>query len=166
MTKEFVSKEAHFGALLAQLPEEKQGLYASMRHLRSESLYAGRTFIVYTMTGRECRVLEEFEVVDFELNDEDGASTVIRSKESGKRLKVGYAPVQFFDHPLFVFLPLYCRARWCATQEMAGHKGSLAWDMVLRTQSRRHLQERNVTYCETGVVWSEEFEGDNAIQGD
>jgi hypothetical protein len=56
---------------------------------------------------------------------------------------------------VFVWLPLYLRTRWNAAP---GERGSLGFDLSIRTQSRLHRRERGVHHMETGVSWSTEFE--------
>ena len=157
MSKAFVSKEAHQDALLATLTPEDYQAYQSLKHTRAEPCYRGRMFVVYEMAQGRCVVRDQVEVLDFVCDDQDGASTELRSRTTGKRMKISYRPARLFDFPIYVWMPLCTRARWCADEDMAGKTGSLAFDLTIRVQSRRGLRDHGTVYFETAKAWSDEF---------
>jgi hypothetical protein len=164
MSKPFLSKEELQDTLVAQLPTKQRELYESLRHARSEACFRGRLFVIYEMVKRECKVLDTLEVLDFQCDHEAGASMEVLSRSTGRRFTVGYAPAQVLDYPIFMFMPLYLRVRWCADADQAGTGGHLGFDVVLRTKSRYHLRERQVIYCESRTQWMEEFGAEAAAQ--
>jgi hypothetical protein len=116
------------------------------------------------MYKREPEFLDRLVIRDFECNDEDGASTLIQSGETGEEYTVSYTPFKLPDHNVFLFLPTQAKLRWAKTAKAT--TGSLAFPICVRTLSRHtlangnpDLREKGVTYCETGVMYAREFEG-------
>lgn len=146
----------HLDRLVEGLPPAQQEAYRSLRHARVETAYRNRTFILYDMRERDAFVLEKLTVLDYECDDSSGASCEVRAERSGKVFTVGYTPCLIAPHNVFIFLPLQGKLRW-SSRPSALFKGSLGFPLVVRTQSRLHMRERDVTYCETGVQFSQEF---------
>lgn len=161
MSKPFLSKEELQSVLVDQLPQPQRDLYESMHHVRSEACFRGRLFVIYQIVQRKAVVLDTLEVLDFECNHDDGASIEVLSRNTGKTFTVGYSPTQVLDYPIFMFMPLYLRVRWCADADQAGREGQLGFDVVIRTKSRYHLRERQVIYCESRTTFMEEFGSEN-----
>lgn len=154
---QFMTPGEHFASLLETMEEQERDTYQGLLHIRSEACFRGRSLVVYQIHDRRPMILDNLTVLDFLCNDEAGASCEIRSEALGETLLVGYAPIQLFKYPVFVHLPLHAKVRWSAPVNQP-EKASLAFDMAIRTQSRLHLRERGVTYCETGVNYAKEFE--------
>lgn len=163
MSSNFLTKDDLFHRMVAGLKADDQSLYAALRHNRVESCYVGRTFILYKMRGGEPVALDNVQVLDYYCDDASGASAEVRSANLGRRLTIGYKPVQVFSHPVMMWMPLFSRSRWCATPEMAANGGgSLGFDLVLRSQSHISLREEGVVHIVTGPQWAEEF-GTSAV---
>lgn len=152
----FLKPSDHFDALLDTLPADEQREYLSLKHARSEACYRGRTFVVYRMAGGEPDILDHLTVQDFTASDTRGTSVSMISRECGESQVFGYTPSRLFTFPVYIFLPLHGKLRWSTTRDKLG-KGSLAFDIVLRTASRYTLRDKGVVYCETGVTFYSEF---------
>ena len=161
MSDDFMSAAQHFEALLCDLSEADFNDYKSMKTLRTETAFIKRNFVIYEMQGRDPVELDRIVVNDFVCNETVGASTELYSQRQGKILEVSYTPVRLFDHPIFVFLPLHGKIKWDARPGDTG-RGSLAFPIVIRTQSRLHLRERGVVFMETGPDFGKEFDTDLA----
>lgn len=155
--EDFMRPEEHFNVLLSDLPVDVQLKHDNLKHVRTEVAYRGRTFVIYRMEGRQPVTIDRITVNDFECDEDSGASTEVFSTKLGKVLEIGYAPVPLFDYPIFMWLPLHCKLRWSATASNPC-KGSLGFPLVVRTQSRHHLREKKVIYCETGPSFGNEFD--------
>ena len=154
---DFMLVEDHFARLVAGMEAEDFSLYSRAQHVRVETGFTGRQFIVYQMEGRQPKELDRLLVNDFTCNDLDGSSAEISSLSTGKTLVLGYTPIRLFDYPAFACLPLHGKIRWSAYEaDIEG--GSLGFPIVIRTMSRLHLRERGVTYVETGVSFGKEFD--------
>lgn len=147
----------HFNKLVSSLDGKSLSLYESLKHVRLETAYRARSFMIYQMRERNPVKIDEIVVLDFICDDEEGSSTEIRSRITEKRMRIGYKPVQIFGHPIMAFLPLHAQVKWNAKASNIA-KGSLGFPLLLRTQSREHLRERGVTYMETGYSYAKEFE--------
>lgn len=156
ITENFLDYESHFAALVNQMPEPEQRLYNAGRHTRVETAYFGRNFVVYRMGREGPLLLDRLVIQDFHCDDQAGASAQIKSKTTGETVLLSYRPLKILAFDFFMFLPLDIRTRWSAPASNL-NKGSLAFPIVLRTPSRLGLQERGVTYCETGKDYGKEF---------
>lgn len=154
---DFMPVEDHFARLVAGMNPEDFSLYSRAQHVRVETGFAGRQFIVYQMEGRQPKELDRIVVNDFTCTDLHGSTAEISSLNTGETLVLGYVPAKLFDYPVFACLPLHGKVRWSAFEE-AIDNGSLGFPIVIRTMSRLHLRERGVTYVETGVSFGKEFD--------
>lgn len=143
-----------FAQLIERLSDADKSAFQGTRHGRVETASPGKQLVVYHMQGRQPKVLAKISIIDLSI-DEDGASTEIIDVGTRERLVVGYSPCRLFDFPVFLSLPSNLAVRWRVASE--GGKGFLAWPVYMRTQSRRHLREVGVTYCETLRSFHEEF---------
>lgn len=159
-TESFLTSEEHLALLVQSLDPEPRAVYGRTKNAREEVGYRGRSFIVYEITGRngEHNVLDTLTVRDFECDDVIGASFVIQSQNTGLTLEVGHKPVQLWQFPVFLYLPLHLKLRW-STHAGNLDSGSLGFPIKVRTLSRLDLREKGVTYCETGVSYAQEFIG-------
>lgn len=149
--EDFLPVEDHFNTLFSSLPDTLKQSYNSMRNTRAEVGFVGRELVVYRVGSDGPKVLDRARIVSFDADEEVGTWTVLQARD--RNLVVGYEPVQMFDYPIFIWLPLHNKLRWSTN----GTITSLAFQMVLRTQSRLHLHEKGVVYAETSVAFAKEF---------
>lgn len=155
----FMDARTHFSKLVELMEPGARANYEKTYNARQETAYRGRTLVLYEMQNRdEPTLLEHVVFGDFECDDIKGATTLIRSQDTGKELIIGYEPVQLFAYPVFVFLPLHAKLRWSAVPSDPLN-GSLAFPVIIRTLSRMSPREKGVIHCETGVQYAKEFEG-------
>lgn len=159
--EDFLIVEDHFAALVLTLEPEEMELYNRTRHVRVETGYRDRNFVVYQMRGGKRNVLDHISVLDFRCDDEIGASIEIKSNENQDTLVVGYIPIRLFGFDAFVHLPLHGRLSWSTTPDKV-LEGKLGFPVCIRTLSRRGLREEGITYCETGMSYAREFESARA----
>lgn len=160
MEQNFLSAKDYFAQLITRMEPEEHAEYIGMKHTRKETAYRDRTFVVYRMVNRKPEQIDLLRVCDFLVNDSAGASCEIRSDQLDERITVGYAPIRLFSYPIYAFIPLYTSINWSVKPNGVG---SLGFDICLRTQSRIHLRERGITYCETGPRFGQEFEPEAAL---
>lgn len=143
--------------LANNIDDGAKSVLATMKHTRIEAAYRNRKFIVYEMRGRQPEKLATISVCDFECNDEEGCSTQLEWMENpGEFITVGYEPIQLWDFPVFLHLPVHQKVRWSAREDDI-NDCSLSFLMVIRTQTRRHLREKDAIYMETYRSFQEEF---------
>ena len=155
--EDFAMVTDHFAQLVTTLEPKVLSRYNSTKHVRVETGFRGRQFVIYRMDGREPKVIDRISVNDFICNDDEGSTAEIASAATGQKLTLGYAPVQVFEHDIFLSLPLHAKIRWSAPASNLG-AGSLGFPIVIRTMSRLSLRERGVTYMESGTEFGKEFD--------
>lgn len=143
-----------FAQLTGRLDPGDRVLFDETRHGRVETASNGKEMVVYRMHGRQPNILSRISIVDLSI-DEHGASTEIIDLGTRDRLVVGYSPCRLFDYPIFMSLPPSLTMRWRVGFDDGG--GFMTWPIYMRTQSRRHLREVGITYCETLKAFHEEF---------
>lgn len=148
--------QEHFQVLLDDCDADLVRLYFECRHVRVETAFKDRHFLIYEMKDDEPRVIDRLIINDFDCNEEFGCSTEITSCNLNQTITVGYEPQQLFDYPVVVWLPLHGKIRWSAWPSDP-KRGSLGFPIAVRTISRLHLRERGVVYCETGTAYRQEF---------
>lgn len=157
MSKGFIAPDVFQKHLVEGIDDDSKAVLSTMKHTRIEAAYRNRKFIVYEMKERAASKLATVCVLDFLCDDDDGCSTQLEWMERpGEILTVGYAPVQLWDFPIFVYLPVHQKVRWSAREGDVNNR-SLSFMMVVRTQSRYHLRERDVIYMEAHRTFHEEF---------
>lgn len=143
-----------FAQLTDLLSPEDKAIFDHTRHGRVETASTGKEMVVYRMQDRQPRILSQICIVDLSIDD-GGASTEIIDLGTRERLVVGYSPCRLFDYPIFLSLPPSLTMRWRVGFDDG--RGFMTWPIYMRTQSRRHLREVGVTYCETLKAFHEEF---------
>lgn len=143
-----------FAQLTDLLSPEDKAIFDDTRHGRVETASTGKEMVVYRMQDRQPRILSQISIVDLSIDD-GGASTEIIDLGTRERLVVGYSPCRLFDYPIFLSLPPSLTMRWRVG--FSDGEGFMTWPIYMRTQSRRHLREVGVTYCETLKAFHEEF---------
>lgn len=160
--EDFMDVTEHFDRLVERLGKQERDLYGQMQHVRVETAFRDRHFIVYTINDKdEPQIIDKLTVTSFMCDDLDGASFEIHSRVRDQYQIIGYKPMQLFEtYPVFMFLPLHSKLRWAAPASSI-ENASLAFPVVIRTQSRHNLWEKGVTFCETSVAFFSEFSLDS-----
>lgn len=156
MSKGFLMPEDFYKVLADEISDEEKEVLDTMRHTRIEAAYRNRKFIVYQMDNGHPEELATLNIKDFVCDDDFGCSTEIECVETGEIVTIGYHPTQIFDYPIFVHLPVNQKVRWSARDDDPDDR-SLSFLMVVRTQTRRHLRERDAIYMETLRAYHGEF---------
>lgn len=153
----FLSPEEFFAGLLDTMPPETAKLHSKMKHIRIEPAYRNRKFFIYKMDGNKPKKLGTVSVHDFVCDDVDGTSMQLcLNDDTSNLLLVGYTPVQLFDFPVFLHMPVVNKLRWSSKRD--DNTGpSLNFLIAVRTRSRFHLREQGVVYLETSRTFDKEF---------
>lgn len=147
----------HFEMLLNEAPPSVKTLHAKLRHVRQETAFVGREFVVYEATpSGSPRVLTRLTVTDYRVDPDFGAQAWLQATD-GTQIEVDYRPARLLAFPVLIYLPLHSKVRWDLREGESVDGGSLAFPVVLRTQSRFSLRERGVVYIETALSFEREF---------
>lgn len=143
--------------LLNQAPVSVKTLHARLRHVRQETGFVGRQFVVYEATSASSpKVLTTLTVTDYRVDPDFGAQAWLQASD-GTKIEVDYRPARLLNYPVLIYLPLHSKVRWDLREGEPIDGGSLAFPLVLRTQSRFSLRERGVVYVETSLSFEREF---------
>lgn len=154
---DFMDVEHHFSRLVETLSTQDLKTYNASKHVRVETGFRKRNFVVYEMRNGKNHCLDNIFIRDFNADDKDGTTTELVLGGTKQTIIVGYTPVKVFDYPVFVWLPLHGKLRWGATEGKID-EGSLGFPLCIRTKSRHNLREAGVIYFETGVSYGREFD--------
>jgi hypothetical protein len=107
--------------LVSRMPETERAQYLRFGHLRIESAFAGRIFILYKPTGlnalrqhREPHVISSLLITDFLSDAKAGSSAKLVDQTNGATMMVGHVPRRIFDYELFMAMPSRMLLRWDA----------------------------------------------------
>lgn len=127
--------------LVSQMPEDERAAYLKFGHLRIESAFAGRVFILYRPTGlnalnrhREPHVLSTLLLTDFMCDAKGGSSTKLVDQTNGMTMTVSHPPKRIFDYELFMAMPSRMLLRWDA--RYAERPGAAKLSSIIRRPSR------------------------------
>lgn len=151
--QKFLTDPEFFAQLTEKLNPDDKVVFDDTRHGRVETAVPGKELVVYRMQGRQPHVLSRVSIVDLLIDN--GATMEIIDLGTRERLVVGYSPCRLFDYPVFLSLPPSLTMRWRVGFDDG--RGFMSWPVYMRTQSRRHLREVGITYCETPKAFHEEF---------
>jgi hypothetical protein len=152
----FLSPQEHFDILASNLPADKLALFDGTTHGRIEVAYRNRSFFVYEMVNGSPVIHHELVVQDYLCNNDEGASTELLCRQTGRLLVVAYEPTQVFDYQIFVSIPVHHYVKWSTTPSRP-RGGSLAFPLLIRTLSRTSLRDHGVMFMETGNNYVNEF---------
>jgi hypothetical protein len=139
------------------MPEDDQKRYNSYGHLRPESAFIDRKFIVYRPTGltksgahRPPEVLTTLVVIDFGLEARSGAWLLLRDDQYAQELRLTYVPRQLWTYPIFASVPPRLMVRWDARRMPDGKIWrSLSAAILVKTKNRSDFYSMGNTYIET-----------------
>ena len=151
--QKFLTDPEFFAQLTEKLNPDDKVVFDDTRHGRVETASTGKELVVYRMQGRQPHVLSRVSIVDLLIDN--GATMEIIDLGTRERLVVGYSPCRLFNYPVFLSLPPSLTMRWRVGFDDG--RGFMSWPVYMRTQSRRHLREVGITYCETLKAFHEEF---------
>ena len=162
MQDSFMLVEDHFIQLVERLDKSTQDTYHACKHKRIETAFAGRNFVIYEMIDRLPVILDRISINDFRCDSAEGASMEVFSSFTKQRMIVDHSPTQLFGYPVLMALPLHNKLRWSSAKSDIKN-GSLAFRVLINTESRNGLRESGVIYCETGPSYGTEFESSHSI---
>lgn len=153
----FLTDADLYDQMVARLNPADSRAFARTKHARIITAAPGRTLVVYRMAERRPTVLTRVSIVDL-ASDEYGMNMEMIDLQTNEKVMVGHAPQRLFLYPMFLSLPAHCEARYRVRPGDVDKPGLFTWPVYIRTESRRHLREVGVTYCETAKVFSAEFD--------
>lgn len=156
MSSQYLSNEENLADLEAQMLEADRPAYDEFKHLRIESGFIDRIFVVYRPTGlteqnthRDPEILTQVRVVDFTATARFGCSLTLEDMGTGQVQTVGHVPERLFHYNVFVAVPPFHRLRWDARPYKGAVKRSLAFGVMVKQKTRSDHYSMGVTMLET-----------------
>lgn len=135
-------------------------IYETFRHLRVESAFLGRIYIIYKPTGltqhnthRSPEVLAQIKVVDFTCTARDGGTIKLENLSTGETMSVSHIPKRLFGYDAFVASPPFQRLRWDGRLAEGAVKRSLAFGILFKTRTRSDFYSAGATMVESPKVF-------------
>lgn len=153
----YLSDAENLNDLVGRMPEEDRAVFSSFGHMRVESGFVGRLFVVYRATGlnvdkthKNPEILTTVRLGQFQCDSKNGASVVLTDNVTGQTMTVGHTPARLFHYPIFVAIPPHARLRWDARPKGDGEMTrTLAHSMLIKARNRSDFYSMGNTYCET-----------------
>lgn len=105
--------------LVDRMPAPERSLCRTFGHLRIESAFADRLFILYRPTGlnalkqhREPHIVTTLLLSDFMCDSKAGSSAKVVDTANGMTMAIGHVPRRVFDYELFMAIPTRMYLRW------------------------------------------------------
>lgn len=142
--------------LTGQMPSEERSIFDKFGHLRVESAFIGRLFIIYRPTGlnpdkthADPEILTTVRLQDFRCNSKDGSVAHVIDVMTGQSQEITHVPARLFHYPVYVSLPPFSKLRWDARMSGGKVKRSLSYALLVKTRNRSDFYSLGNTYCET-----------------
>lgn len=156
MSINYLSESDTLARLTKELPPQQRQEIEALRHRRVEMGFKDRKFIVYTFNRRP-EVLTTLIVRDFMCDDVDGCSFDLQDQRTGDHLIIGHTPKKLWNLPIYACVPCHPRLMYSLPEDEGNVTHSLAFPILLRTQSRLSLREIGTTYIETVKTFTSTF---------
>lgn len=157
MAIQYLSETESLEILTSRLPKVQQDEIQSLKHRRIEQGFKDRKFIVYNYDKRKVNILANLHVLDFQADEEEGCSFDLSWGDKGDNLIIGHTPVKLWDFPIYMSVPCHPRLMFSLAVEGNKVSQSLAFPVMIKTQSRMSLKEGGVTYIESLKTFNETF---------
>lgn len=153
--KDFHPVTELFDNLVEQLPDQHYNLWHKLGHIRVETGFRGRRFLVYQIDRGQPGVIDTLTITDYLVDSRDGARMFLASDLHGEEIQVGYRPAKLWGYRAFMALPLHSQVRWSSAGEL--EEGKLAFPVLIKQQSRFSMRDVGVDMVETTTSYAREF---------
>lgn len=142
--------------LVSRMPESERLQHLRFGHLRIESAFAGRVFILYRPTGlnalkqhREPHVVGSLLLTDFMCDAIAGSSAKLVDQTNGATMALGHVPRRIFDYELFMAMPSRMMLRWDGRAVDNKILRSLSFAVLIKTKNKSDFYSQGNLYCES-----------------
>ena len=153
---EYLNDKVSDADLVSRMPDDERLLYQKYGHLRIESAFGGRFFVIYKPTGlnafkqhRDPHVLTTVQVTDFVTNSQSGSSAKVIDQGNGAMRVIDHVPRKLFDYDIYMSIPSRMLIRWDARLVNGEVHRSLSFAVLIKTKNRSDFYSAGNTYAET-----------------
>ncbi len=164
----FLSQKENLASLISKMSPDEAMEYSKFGHLRIESAFEDRVFIVYQPRGpragrtlteqREPKVLTTVRVKSLTTDIRNGAQVRLFDEASGTEMTVGYVPKKLFGYPIFVSIPAEMNLKLggqLREDETVSH--SFTFTFLIKSRNESSFYSTDNTYMETPVNFKRLF---------
>lgn len=157
MKGEFFDVRENLADLVTHMPEEDQHRFHKYGHMRIESAFIDRQFIVYKPQGltkggqhNPPEILNVIRIVDFSVDARNGCQVVLKEEQTQQELAVGHVPRRVYGFPIYMCVPARVEVRWDGRRLENGRVWrSLSFAVLLKTKNKSDFYSPGNTYIET-----------------
>lgn len=156
MSAQFLGDTESLKDLESRMMSPDREIYQSFRHMRVESAFLGRIYIIYKPTGlgednlhRDPDVLGQVKVTSFRCEGKYGCEIEFEDTATGEVMRVGHVPKRLFDYDVFIAVPPLARLRWDGRYYEGSVRRSLAFGILIKTRTRSDYYSAGATMAET-----------------
>jgi hypothetical protein len=142
--------------LISRMPESERVQHIKFGHLRIESAFAGRIFILYKPTGlnalrqhREPDVVTSLLITDYLCDALVGSTARVVDQSNGSMMSIGHVPKRIFEYDIFMAMPSRMQLRWDARAVDGRVLRSLSFAVLIKTKNKSDFYSQGNLYCET-----------------
>lgn len=156
MSSQYLGDKESLSDLESRMPSPDRETYQSFRHLRIDSAFISRVYVIYKPTGltkeghhKAPEIVGQVKVVDWSCDIRKGCSMTIEDLGTGERMVVGHIPTRLFNYDIFVASPPFQRIRYDGRVVMGSVKRSLAFGILLKQRTRSDYYSAGASMIET-----------------
>jgi hypothetical protein len=172
MESDFFDVRENLADLVTHLPDEDQRRFQNYGHMRIESAFVDRQFIVYKPTGltkggqhNPPEILNVVKVVDFSVDPRNGCQVVLKEQQTEQELVVSHVPRRLYAYPVYMCVPAKLEVHWDARRlENWRVWRSLSFAVLVKTKNKSDFYSRGNTYLETPNSFGKLFPNAGSLQ--
>lgn len=156
MSSMYLGDKESLEDLESRMMSPDREIYKGYRHLRVESAFIGRIYVIYKPTGLNAEkthkapeVVGQIKVTGFTCEARRGCEMVIEDLGTGATCNVGFIPQRLFNYDVFVAVPPFQRLRWDGRPSEGGIRRSMAFGILLKTRTRSDFYSAGATMVES-----------------
>lgn len=155
-------------SLVDRMPAEESEEFNKFGHMKIESGFENRVFIVYEPRGkrsgqeklieqREPKVLTTVRVIGLTTDLRYGAQALIRDEGTGAEMVVRYVPKKLFNYPIYISLPAEMSLKLSEFQKENGVQKLVTFALLVKSRNKSDFYTVGNTYMESPNKFKELF---------
>lgn len=149
--------EETFKHLKSRMRPGEADEFESYKHLKIESGFYDRVFVVYqpkgikpgTVEQLQPKVLSVVRVTGLVADLRSGASARLYDETSGTEMTIGYVPRKLFNYPIFISMPTNMHLKMGTQLQGDGVRDSFTFALLVKCKNKSDFYTPESVYMET-----------------